>query len=132
MTIASAFVKVIINFNDPDLVMEKREEEVQKFLPQLRQFEDIEDVGRVADPNPPESSKGFGFLIGLLQAEVSIANFKKLSSFLAERLADKSIEMEVEANGKRLKLSVGSKTELEAALQAAQDFVNSSQDFANA
>ena len=62
-------------------------------------------------------------MLGLLTAEVSAENSKKLLGFLRDCLGGKPIELEVEANGKRLKVSAHSREELEAAIKAAQDFV---------
>ncbi|MDB9524358.1 hypothetical protein PN498_00035 [Oscillatoria sp. CS-180] len=124
VTSASAPVKVRISFNDPDLDLSEREAEIQKLLPQLRALDEVNNVGRVDDPTPPESSKGFGFLLGLLQAEVSAENFKALGGFLSDRLLGKAIEMEVEANGKRLRVTASSQAELTAAIKAAQDFIS--------
>jgi hypothetical protein len=61
--------------------------------------------------------------VGLLTAEVRAENAKKLLVFLGDRLGGKPIELEVEANGRRLKVSAHSREELEAAIKAAQDFV---------
>jgi hypothetical protein len=119
-------VRVTLQFTDPSLNLEEQDLEVQKLLPQLAQLVtsgDIEQSGRVLDPTPPEKSKGFGFLLGLLQAEVSAANFKALSQFLSERLSGKTIEIEVEANGRKLKLKASSQAELSAALKVAQEFI---------
>ncbi|MBD1917707.1 MULTISPECIES: hypothetical protein [Cyanophyceae] len=128
MAVDNTLVKVTLRFTDPSLGLDEQDLEVQKLLPQLAQLArsgDIEQSGRVLDPNPPEKSKGFGFLLGLLQAEVSAANFKGLSQFLGERLLGKTIEMEVEANGKKLKLKASSQAELSAALKVAQEFIAS-------
>jgi hypothetical protein len=122
--VASAPVKVLLNFNDPALDIEDRDFEVQVLLPQLQNLDELEGVWRVPDPSPPTNSKGFGFLLGLLQAEVSVENFKALTQFLGERLANKTIEMEVEANGRRLKVCASSQAELNAAIKAAQDFIS--------
>lgn len=126
MAVDYTSVRVTLRFTDPSLDSEEQDLEVQKLLPQLAQLVtsgDIEQSGRVPDPNPPEASKGFGFLLGLLQAEVSAANFKALSQFLGERLLGKTIEMEVEANGRKLKLKASSQAELSAALKVAQEFI---------
>jgi hypothetical protein len=124
MVATSIPVRITLAFNDPLLDVEEREVEAQKLLPQLNALDEVDRVGRVPDPNLPESSKGFGFLLGLLQAEVSAANFKALTQFLGERLSGKTIEMEVEANGKKLKVKANSQAELSAALKAAQDFIS--------
>jgi hypothetical protein len=43
--------------------------------------------------------------------------------FLGDRLGNKTIELEIEANGKKLKVKASSRQELEAAIEAAQKFV---------
>ncbi len=63
------------------------------------------------------------FLAGLLIAEVNIKNAKKLMGFMSDRLGGKPIELSVEANGKKLTVKAHSRKELEAAIKAAQDFV---------
>lgn len=117
-------IKVTIAFNDPDLDTEEQEQEAQKLLNQLRELDEVEEVDRVLDPNPPEGNKALGgFLVGMLSAEVSLANVQKLMGFLGDRLGGKPIELSVEANGKKLTVKAHSREELEAAIKAAQDFV---------
>jgi hypothetical protein len=117
-------VKLSIAFKDPILDDEEKEEETQQLLAQMRQLDELEYVKRVLDPNPPKGNKAVGgFLVGLLTAEVNLANIKKLFGFLSERLHNKPIELEVEANGKKLKVKASSQVELEAAIKAAEDFV---------
>jgi hypothetical protein len=120
-------VKLTIAFNDPDLDAEEREVQAQRLMTELKEIDEIETVDRVLDPNPPEGNKSVGaILVGLLTAEVNIANTKKLLGFLGDHLGGKPIELEVEANGKKLKVSAHSREELEAAIKAAQDFVAAS------
>jgi hypothetical protein len=122
----SSTVHITLAFVDPDLEPEERDEQAQQFITELRQVEVVETVDRVLDPHPPEHNKAVGgFLAGLLAAEVNTANAKQLFSFLGDRLGSKPIELEVEANGKRLKVTAHSREELEAAMQAAQKFVAS-------
>ena len=121
---AVANVKVTINFNDPDLEPEERDEEVQRLLADLKQMDEVEAVNKVEDPKPPEGNKAIGaMLVGLLMAEVNVANAQKLMGYLGDRLGGKPIELEVEANGKKLKVSAHSREELDAAIAAAQKFV---------
>lgn len=116
--------KIQIVFNDPDLDSEEREEEAQKLLNQLRKLDEVEDANRVLDPNPPEDNKALGgFLVGILTAEVNPSNIKSLFGFLRDRLTGKTIELEVEANGKKLAVKARSQAELMAAIKAAQEFV---------
>ncbi|AFZ16743.1 hypothetical protein [Allocoleopsis franciscana] len=117
-------IKVTINFNDPDLSPEDQEIEVQKLLKQLKELDELESVERILDPNPPEGNKALGgFLMGMLTTEVNPANVRNLIGFLGDRLSGKAIEMEVEANGKKLKVKASSQAELMAAIEAAQKFV---------
>jgi hypothetical protein len=117
-------VKVTIAFNDPELDSEELEEQAQNLVAQMRGLDEVETVDRVLDLNPPEGNKAVGaILAGLLTAEVNPANVKKLMGFLGDRLGGKPIELEVEANGKKLKVSAHSREELEAAIKAAQDFI---------
>jgi hypothetical protein len=120
----SETIKFTLNFNDPALDDEERDEEVQKLLPQLQDLDEVE-ASRVVDPHPPEGNKSIGaLLIGVLTAEVNVANCKKVLGFLGDRLGGKPIELEVEANGRKLKVTAHSREELEAAMKAAQEFVD--------
>ena len=64
-------------------------------------------------------------MVGLLAAEVSAANAKKLLGFLGDRLGGKPIEFTVEGNGKKLSVKANSREELEFAIKSAQDFLAS-------
>ncbi|NEZ55496.1 hypothetical protein, partial [Adonisia turfae] len=97
--------------------------EVDKLLPQIRELEDVV-VARVKDPSPPIGNKSLGgFLVGVLTAEVNAANAKQAFEFLRDRLGGKTIELEVEGNGKKLKVSASNRADLEAAIQQAQAFI---------
>ena len=117
-------IKFTIAFNDPDLDAEERDEQAQRLMAQLKQMDEVDAVDRVLDPNPPEGNKAIGgMLVGLLTAQVSATNAQKLIGFLGDRLGGKAIELEVEANGKKLKVKANSREELETAIEAAQKFV---------
>jgi hypothetical protein len=47
--------------------------------------------------------------------------------FLAEKFSDKEIQLELEVDGKKLKIKAGNLTELETALEAAQTFLDMQQ-----
>lgn len=119
-------IKLNIAIKDSDLDEEELDEITQTLLQQMRRLDEVEQVDRLLDPNPPEGNKALGgFLVGILTAEVNPANIKALMGFLSDRLGGKQIEMEVEANGKKLKIKASSQKELSAALEAAQQFVAS-------
>ncbi|GAB4318804.1 MAG: hypothetical protein OHK0047_00530 [Leptolyngbyaceae cyanobacterium] len=119
----NAAVKLTIAFNDPDAEPEELDEQAKRLMAELDEMDEVE-VDRVVDPNPPEGNKALGgFLVGLLTAEVNVANAQKLMGFLGDRLGSKPIELSVEANGKKLTVKAHSREELEVAIKAAQDFV---------
>ena len=117
-------VKFTIAFNDPNLDNDKLEAQAQNLLSQMRDLDEIETVDRVLDPNPPKGNKAIGgMLVGLLTAQVNLANAQKLLGFLGDRLVNKAIELDIEANGQKLKVKASSQAELEAAIAAAQKFI---------
>ena len=117
-------VKFTIAFNDSDLDSDELEAQAQSLLAQMRDLDEIETVDRILDPNPPVGNKAVGgILTGLLTAQANKENALKLLGFLRERLGNKSIELEVEANGKKLKVKASSQAELTAAIEAAQQFL---------
>ncbi len=115
-------IRLTIAFTDSAMVADEQEAEAINLLLQLRDLEAVERVERVAQPTP-EGGKGLGFLPGWLMAEVSVANGKKLLAFLGSRLAGKSIEMEVESNGRSLKVKAGNLEELKQVIAAAEQFI---------
>ncbi|BAZ50170.1 hypothetical protein JMG10_43745 [Nostoc ellipsosporum NOK] len=116
-------VKLAIALSNPDLEPEELERETRNLLREIRDL-DVGNAELVGVTEIPEGAKSVGgFLVGVLQAEVSIANFKKLLGFLSDRLANKTIELEVEANGKKLKVKASSQQELNAAIEQAQKFI---------
>ncbi|MEN8444498.1 MAG: hypothetical protein ABG776_05740, partial [Cyanobacteria bacterium J06555_13] len=64
------------------------------------------------------------FVKNLLTAEINGDNLKPAIRSLYARLVRKTIELEVEANGRRLKVTVSSQEDLEVAIQNAQRFVD--------
>ena len=121
---AKSTMKLTIAFTDPDLEAEERDEQAQRLIAELKEIDEVDAVDRVLDPHPPEGNKALGgFLVGLLTAEVNAANTKKVLGFLGDRLGGKAIELSVEANGKKLSVKAHSQEELQAAIQAAKDFV---------
>ena len=116
-------IKLTIALSNPDLDAEEQEREARNLLREIRDL-DVESAELVAVTEIPKGAMSVsGFLLGVLQAEVSLANFKKLLAYLGDRLGNKSIELEVEANGKKLKVKASSREELSAAIEQAQKFV---------
>lgn len=118
-------VRLTIAFNDPALDSEELEAQAQNLLAQMQDLDEVESIERVLDPNPPAGNKAIGgILVGLLTAEVSVANFKKLGAFLGDRISNKPIKLKVKApDGRELELEASSQQEFDFAYQKAQEFL---------
>jgi hypothetical protein len=81
-------------------------------------------VQRVIDPHPPKNHMGGGFLLDLLNLEVSWPNFFTVISFLGDRLGSKPIELEIEVKQTKLKVVASSRAEFDLAIQKANEFVS--------
>jgi hypothetical protein len=114
-------LKLTIEFTDPALNPEKRDEQTQILIEELCDMPEVR-VSPVLDPNPPEQHKGGGFLAGLLMAELKVDNAKKLFRFLAERFGNKPLKLTLEINGKKLSLEASSREEFDYLMKAADNF----------
>ena len=121
-----ATVTLTITLTDTTLTDEEREADTQQLFTELSDWDEIESVARVADPNPPEGNKALGsFLIGLLQAEVSLPNGLKVIRFLGDRFGNKPMKLSGEANGKKFEIEVHSREELDAVVEAYKKLTDS-------
>jgi hypothetical protein len=117
-------IQLTLHITDPTLDAEEQETVAQRLLAQMKDMDEIEWVRRQLDPNPPDRSKMLaGTLIGLLTVEVSRENLLKVMRFLGDRLGNKQIELEIEVDGRKLKIIASSREELELAAKTAQDFM---------
>lgn len=118
-------ISVSISFVDPDLDIEEKDEEVQKLIEQMKKLDEVEEVSRTLDPDPPAGNKALGgFLVGMLTAEVSSANVRKLLGFLSERLSGKPIKIAVKtADGREVSVEASSQAEFAFALQKVQELI---------
>lgn len=88
-------------------------------------MDEVEEVKRVPDANPPQGSKSLtGWLAGKLIAVVKAEKIQKVFGSLMKNLANKSIEVEAEDNGKKIKVKASNLSELEAAIKAVENFVS--------
>ncbi len=118
-------VKLTITFTDPDLDAEEKDEEVQKLLAQMKDLDEVEAVERVINADAPEGTKSVtGWVVAQLISFVKPENVKQVWGFLSDRLGNKVIELEAEANGKKIKIKASSQQELEAAVKAIQELTN--------
>ena len=119
---SESHVKFTITLFNPDFDAEEQERETRNLLGEIKDL-DVESAGLVEVTEIPEGAKSVGgFLVGALQAEVTISNCYKLLAWLGS-LGNKTIELEVEANGKKVMVKASSQQELAAALELAQKFI---------
>jgi hypothetical protein len=118
-------LKLTITFTDPNLDDSDKNEEVQKLLAQMQDLDEVEAVDRVVNPNTLLGTKSVtGWVAAQLIAFVNPENVKQMWGFLSDRLSNKLIELEAEANGKKVKIKASSQQELEAAVKAIQELLN--------
>jgi hypothetical protein len=122
-------IKLTIAFNDPELDPEERDVQSQRLMAELRDMEDVEAVGRVVDPNPPEGNKAAGgFLPGMLATEIEPVNFNSVFDLLGDRYAQKSVEIEIEVGDRKITVTATSQAELMATLPMLQQFLSMKND----
>ncbi|MEW6496908.1 MAG: hypothetical protein AB1589_30960 [Cyanobacteriota bacterium] len=129
VTIAPEGSDLVVTFDlrnlGSDLDPEELEALTQRLFQQMKEIDEVQKVIRVPQVTPPQGSKPLdaAFIIGLLQAEVNLANIRALLGFIWERLSGKPIELRVEAEGKKLEVKAYSQQELSAAIEAAKEFL---------
>ena len=116
---------------DPeDLDREDLDRATRNLLREMKQLDEVERVSLVKVEKKTESSKeleqkGLGEVLGMLQAEVTVENILKVLGFVSDHRKGQNIEMELEADGKKLKLKVKARNKQDflAAIQATQEFL---------
>ena len=121
--------QLIIQFNDPALDEEECDRNYLRLIHELKNNPAIDAVHRVPVAAPSEarsepSKSTLTFIKNLLTAEITGDNLRPALQSLYNRLVKKTIEIEVEANGRRLKVTASSQEDLEVAIQNAQRFVD--------
>ena len=120
-----------VKFVDPDLDPEEQDEQATRLLSELKEMDEIDDIGRAVDPNPPEGNKSFGgFVAGMLQGEAEANAFSSVASFIGDRAASKNIEMELERNGRTLRIAATNKQDMEEILPLLQQFLAETEEAA--
>ncbi|MEH2069133.1 MAG: hypothetical protein V7K47_13390 [Nostoc sp.] len=117
-------VQITIALQEPDLDDDELQTQTQILLQQMLELDEVEDASLLRPAETPVGSKSLtGLAVGWLTAQVNGKNIKSLMGFLGDRLGNKTIELEIEADGKKLKVKASSRQELEAAIEAAEKFV---------
>lgn len=105
-------VEYTFGLADPTLEDDERRKFATKLLRELRNSDEVNQADRVEDLNPEAGGKGFATLVGILSAEVSVANIKAFMGFLGDRLADKPIEGKIKVGNNEVEFKVKSRQEL--------------------
>ncbi|MEG3843678.1 hypothetical protein [Microcoleus sp. herbarium14] len=122
-------IQVKITLLDECLEDGELQEITENLLQDIKQEIEVESAGLVPVEDLPKDAKSIGgFLLGMLMAEVNAANIKSLFRFLSDRLLGKTIEIEVTANGKTLKVKASSIVELNEVLKVAQKFIEENKE----
>jgi hypothetical protein len=118
-----------IHLVDASMTDEERNDAIGRLLKHLKTMEEVNSVRRIENPDPDPLQKAgiAGTLIGLLMAEVPIGNVLKVLGFIGDRWGNKPIELELEINGRKLKIKASSREEFNVAFKSAQDFVAAQQ-----
>ncbi|QZZ18751.1 hypothetical protein J5X98_14905 [Leptothermofonsia sichuanensis E412] len=118
-----------IHLVDASMTDEERNDATGRLLKHLKTMEEVNSVRRIENPDPDPLQKAgiAGTLIGLLMAEVPIGNVLKVLGFIGDRWGNKPIELELEINGRKLKIKASSREEFNVAFKSAQDFVAAQQ-----
>ncbi len=117
-------VQLTFAVNNPELDDKERQEIAQKLLRQLKQLDEVEKVGRAEDSNLEEGSRSvLATLVGVLTAEVSVENVKKVLGFVGDHLSDKPIIIKVKVGEQEVEIEAKSRKELEEAEKVANNLL---------
>jgi len=115
-------VFVNLELVDTSLDSEDLQAATRNLLKQVKAVDGVEEADLVSVNEVPDGAMAIGgFVVGLLTAEVSAANLKKVGGFLKDRIVGKTLKMSVEAYGKKIAIEGSSQAEFEYALQKADE-----------
>ncbi|MEH2146092.1 hypothetical protein [Nostoc sp.] len=122
-------VQITIALQEPDLDDDELQAQTQRLLQQMLELDEVEDASLFREAEAPVGSKSLtGLAVGWLTAQVNAKNIKALMGFLGDRLGNKTIELEIESNGKKLKdenitpIENRIKAEIETYMQKLQQY----------
>lgn len=118
-------IQVKITLSAPELEDDELQAAVQSLREQLAEVDGVAETFLITAENAPIGSKSIGsFLLGKLGAIVTASGLKSLVKTLSNRLFGRSIELEAEGNGKKLKVKLDRVEDLEKAIQDVERFIN--------
>ncbi len=117
-------VNVYVNLElvDTSLDSEDLQAATRNLLKQVKAVDGVEEADLVSVTEIPEGSMAIGgYVVGLLTAEISVANLQKLGGFLKDRILAKNLKMTVKAYGKEMAIEASSQAEFDYAIQKANE-----------
>lgn len=118
-------VQVTITLSDPQLRDEELQEAVQNLQLELREVEGITEADLIPVEQAPPDSKGIGgFLLGKLQALVSLKHLKTLVSFLGHNLFGRTVEIKAEGNGRKLEVKLSRPEDIDKVMPQVERFID--------
>lgn len=118
-------IQLTFAVNDSELEDADRQEIAQKLLRQLKQLDEVEKVSRAEDSNREEGSRSvLATMVGVLTADVSVENIKKVLSFISARIPDKPILIKVKVGDQEVEINAKTCKELEEAERVASNLIN--------
>jgi hypothetical protein len=116
-------VRLTLQLKDSTMTREERHAATCCLLQQLKGMDEVNSVRLVEDPHSASDRKGASTLMGLLSAEATVGNACKVLGFMGDRWGDKPIELEIEVNGRKLRIVARSREEFAIAQAVAQKFM---------
>jgi hypothetical protein len=115
-------VFVNLELVDTSLDSEDLQAATRNLLKQVKAVDGVEEADLVSVTEIPEGSMAIGgYVVGLLTAEISVANLQKLGGFLKDRILAKNLKMTVKAYGKEMAIEASSQAEFDYAIQKANE-----------
>lgn len=115
-------VTIDLRPSHPDLPPEHLDRLTTTLFQDLKSLDEVEQVERIPDPNAPVGGMGGGTLMGILTAEVSLANIRALGGYLGRKFSSKPIDLEIEVSetGRKIKLTGVRPEDLDQVVAAAE------------
>lgn len=118
-----AEVKMTLNIAESDLDESEIDVFTRRLQNELMDMDEVDKAAPVRTDEAPAGSKAVGdTVLGALKVVFDAGNIGSLFKYLGERVGSKKLELEIEANGKKLKLKAGDADEVRKILKAAQAF----------
>ncbi|MGB3692222.1 MAG: hypothetical protein WA999_05815 [Spirulinaceae cyanobacterium] len=117
---------VNITLFDSQLSDEQLQEDTSNLREEIMEVEGVQEANLVPITQAPVGSKGIGdFLMGQLEASITVKGLKTLANFLGNNLYGKKIKIKAEGNGKKLDVEINRPEDLQKIMPEIDEFINS-------